>query len=40
MKITCIVVGKVKEKFYQQAIAEFQKRLSRYTRLEILEGTR
>ena len=37
MKITCIVVGKVKEKFYQQAIAEFQKRLSRYTRLEILE---
>ena len=28
MKITCITVGKVKEKFYQQAIAEFQKRLS------------
>ena len=34
MKITCITVGKVKEKFYQQAIAEFQKRLSKYIKLE------
>ncbi|MGI6006255.1 MAG: 23S rRNA (pseudouridine(1915)-N(3))-methyltransferase RlmH [Ruminococcus sp.] len=37
MKITCIAVGKVKEKFYQQAIAEFQKRLGKYTKLEIIE---
>ena len=37
MKITCITVGKVKEKFYQQAIAEFQKRLSKYIKLEIIE---
>ncbi len=37
MKITCIAVGKVKEKFYQQAIAEFQKRLGKYAKLEIIE---
>lgn len=37
MKITCITVGKVKEKFYIQAIKEFQKRLSRYIKLEIIE---
>lgn len=37
MKISCITVGKVKEKFYVQAIAEFQKRLSKYTKLEIIE---
>ena len=37
MKITLLTVGKVKEKFYVQAIAEFSKRLSRYCRLEIVE---
>lgn len=37
MKITILTVGKVKEKFYRQAIEEFQKRLSRYCRLEIIE---
>lgn len=37
MKITIIGVGKIKEKFYEQAIAEFTKRLSRYCKLEIIE---
>ncbi|MCI8484783.1 MAG: 23S rRNA (pseudouridine(1915)-N(3))-methyltransferase RlmH [Lachnospiraceae bacterium] len=36
MKITILAVGKVKEKFYRQAIEEFEKRLSRYCKLEIL----
>lgn len=37
MRITCITVGKVKEKFYRQAIEEFQKRLQKYCKLEIIE---
>ena len=37
MKITVIGVGKIKEKFFAQAIAEYQKRLSRYCKLEIIE---
>jgi len=37
MKIKCIVVGKVKEKFYRQALEEFQKRLQKYCKLEIIE---
>ena len=37
MKITILSVGKVKEKFYRDAIAEFEKRLSRYCKLEIIE---
>ena len=37
MKITILCVGKVKEKFYRDAISEFSKRLSRYCKLEILE---
>lgn len=39
MKITILTVGKVKEKFYREAIAEFQKRLSRYVTLEMIETT-
>jgi len=39
MKITILCVGKVKEKFYREAIAEFSKRLSRYCKLEIVEVT-
>ena len=37
MKITILCVGKVKEKFYREAIDEFTKRLSRYCKLEIVE---
>lgn len=37
MKITILCVGKVKEKFYRDAIDEFTKRLSRYCKLEIVE---
>ena len=37
MRITIICVGKVKEKFYRDAIAEFEKRLSKYCKLEIIE---
>lgn len=37
MKITIIAVGKVKEKFFRDAIDEYSKRLSRYVKLEIVE---
>ncbi|MBQ3558336.1 MAG: 23S rRNA (pseudouridine(1915)-N(3))-methyltransferase RlmH [Agathobacter sp.] len=37
MKISVLCVGKVKEKFYRDAIDEFTKRLSRYCKLEIIE---
>lgn len=37
MKITILAVGKVKESFYRQAIEEFQKRLRRYCKLEMIE---
>ena len=37
MKITVLAVGKVKEKFFREAIDEYKKRLSRYCRLEIIE---
>lgn len=37
MKITLVTVGKVKEKFYRDAISEYAKRLGRYCTLEILE---
>ena len=37
MRITIISVGKIKEKFYRDAIAEYAKRLSRYCKLEIVE---
>lgn len=37
MKITIVAVGKVKEKFYRDAIAEFEKRLFKYCKLEIVE---
>ena len=39
MKITCVVVGKIKEKYFTDAIKEYSKRLSRYCKLEILELT-
>ncbi len=37
MRISIVCVGKVKEKFYRDAIDEFAKRLSRYCKLEIIE---
>ena len=35
IKILC--VGKIKEKFFREAIDEYKKRLSKYTKLEIIE---
>lgn len=37
MNITILAVGKVKEKFYRDALAEYQKRLSRYCKCSIVE---
>ena len=37
MKVTVICVGKLKEKYWRDAIAEYSKRLSRYMKLEIIE---
>ena len=37
MKITVLCVGKIKEKFYRDAVAEYEKRLSRYCKTEIIE---
>jgi 23S rRNA (pseudouridine1915-N3)-methyltransferase len=37
MKITIFCVGKIKEKFYREAVAEYVKRLSRYCKLSIVE---
>ena len=37
MRITVVCVGKIKEKFYRDAVAEYEKRLSKYCRLEIEE---
>jgi 23S rRNA (pseudouridine1915-N3)-methyltransferase len=37
MKITIIAVGKIKEKYLIEGIKEYSKRLSKYTKLEIIE---
>ena len=37
MKITVLTVGKIKEKYFNDGIAEYSKRLSRYCKLEIVE---
>ncbi|MBO5046402.1 MAG: 23S rRNA (pseudouridine(1915)-N(3))-methyltransferase RlmH [Clostridia bacterium] len=37
MKVNFVVVGKIKESFYREAVAEYQKRLSRFCKLEIKE---
>ena len=36
-KITIICVGKIKEDFYRKAVSEYEKRLGRYCKLEIIE---
>ena len=37
MKITIVTVGKIKEQYLRDAIAEYTKRLSKYCKLEIVE---
>lgn len=37
MRITILCVGKIKEKFYRDALEEYQKRLSKYCKLDIIE---
>lgn len=37
MKITLITVGKIKESYWKQAIAEYSKRLSAYGKLSVIE---
>lgn len=37
MNITFVTVGKMKEKYFRDAVAEYQKRLSKYCKLEIVE---
>ena len=37
MKISILTVGKIKEKFFRDANDEYSKRLSRYTKLNIIE---
>ena len=36
-RVTILCVGKLKEKFYMEAVSEYTKRLSRHCKLEILE---
>ena len=38
MNIDIVCVGKIKEKYFRDALAEYQKRLGRYCRLRILEA--
>lgn len=37
MRITVVCVGKIKEKFFGDAVREYEKRLSRYCKLSIVE---
>ena len=37
MNITVICVGKIKEKFYREAVCEYSKRLSKFCKLNIIE---
>ncbi len=36
MKITVIAVGKIRESYFSEAVAEYEKRLGRYARVEII----
>lgn len=37
MKVTLISVGKLKEKYWKQAVEEYRKRISGYAKLELIE---
>ena len=37
MRVTIIAVGKIKEKYFKDAISEYVKRLSRYCKIDIIE---
>ena len=37
MNITILCVGQIKEKYFRDAIAEYQKRLSRYCKVQMIE---
>ena len=37
MRITLVAVGKIKEKYLRDAVAEYEKRLGRYCKLEMIE---
>ncbi|MDE6107334.1 MAG: 23S rRNA (pseudouridine(1915)-N(3))-methyltransferase RlmH, partial [Oscillospiraceae bacterium] len=37
MNVQIICVGKLKEKFYAEAVAEYQKRLGGYCKFQIVE---
>ena len=37
MNFTILCVGQIKEKYFRDAIAEYQKRLSRYCKLQMIE---
>ena len=37
MKITLVTVGKIKERYFEDAIREYAKRLSRYCKLDIIK---
>ncbi len=37
MKVSVVCVGKIKEKYFSQAIEEYSKRLSKYVKLNIIE---
>ena len=39
MKIRILAIGKLKERYWNDAIAEYEKRLRPYVRMEILEGS-
>ena len=37
MKITVVCIGKLKEKYWEDAVKEYSKRIGKYTKLEIIE---
>lgn len=39
MKIRILAIGKLKERYWRDAVAEYEKRLRPYIKLEILEGS-